>query len=80
VPPGDEVGTIQTEGFRFSVVRFQAEGNGPLRPLQTLPPAKDKLLPLSPLFTWPAWEQPSFHRVRKQSFDLLKACLHSLPD
>ncbi len=80
VPPGDAVGTVTTEGLRFSVVRFRAEGKQPLRSVETLPVARGRLLPLSPLFTWPGWEQPLFHRARKQSFDLLKTCLHSLPD
>jgi hypothetical protein len=80
VPPGDEVGTVVTDGFRLCLVRFRAGGPEALAPLATLPAARDGALPLPPLFTWPTWEQPTFHRVRKQSFDLLKVCLHGLPD
>jgi hypothetical protein len=80
LPPGDDIGTLVTDGFRFNVVRFQADGAGALRPMSSLPVARQGLLPLTPLFTWPGWERPTFHRVRKQSFDLLKSCLHSLPD
>ena len=80
IPPGDEVGTVVTEGFRLCLVRFRTEGPGPLQPAGSLPVARDGVLPLPPLFTWPTWEQPTFHRVRKQSFDLVKACLRGLPD
>jgi len=80
VPPGDEVGTVVTDGFRLCLVRFRAAGPGSLTPLATLPAAQNGLLPLPPRFDWPTWERPTFHRVRKQSFDLVKACLHGLPD
>ncbi len=80
VPPGDEVGTVVTEGFRLCLVRFRTLGPEALAPVETLPATRDGVLPLPPLFTWPTWEQPTFHRVRKQSFDLLKTCLHGLPD
>jgi hypothetical protein len=80
VPPGDEVGTVVTEGFRLCLVRFRAENQGRLVPLSSLPEAQAGSLPLPPLFTWPTWEGPTYHRFRKQSFDLIKGCLHSLPD
>lgn len=80
IPPGDEVGTAVTDGFRLCLVRFRDGGAGSLAPLAMLPAAPQGRLPLPPLFTWPTWEQPTFHRVRKQSFDLVKACLHGLPD
>ncbi len=80
MPPGDDIGTAVTEGFRLSLVRFHTDGSDALRPSSTLPALRDGLLPLSPLFTWPGWERPTYHRVRKQSFDLIKDCLHSLPE
>ncbi|GLH70554.1 hypothetical protein GETHPA_20870 [Geothrix rubra] len=80
IPPGDEVGTAVTEGFRLCLVRFRTDGAGRLQPAGSLPAAREGVLPLPPLFTWATWEQPTFHRVRKQSFDLVKACLHGLPD
>jgi len=80
VPPGDEVGTVVTEGFRLCLVRFKAESQGRLVPVSSLPEAQAGSLPMPPLFTWPTWEQPMYHRFRKQSFDLIKTCLHSLPD
>jgi tetratricopeptide (TPR) repeat protein len=80
IPPGGEVGTIATEGFRFTVVRFQGQGGDALTPTTTLPAHQGGKLPLPPLFSWPTWEQPTYHRLRKQSFDLLKSTLHRLPD
>ena len=78
-PPAEEVGTMVTEGFRLSLVRFQAEGER-LTVAASLPKAAAGTVPVPPLFTWPTWEQPTYHRVRKQSFDLVKACLRQLPD
>ena len=80
LPPGDEVGTVVTEGFRLALVKFQDKGPSGLTPTSTLPKLRAGELPLPPLFTWPGWERPTFHRVRKQSFDLLKRCLHSIPE
>ena len=79
LPPGDEIGTMITEGFRFCLVRYQVDGKV-LRPTATLPAAQQNQLPTPPLFTWPGWQRPTFHRERKQSFDLLKRALHGLPD
>ena len=80
LPPGGEVGTVVTDGFRLCLVRFREKGPEALTPTDTLPRAHGGRLPLPPLFTWPGWDHPTYHRVRKQSFDLVKACLHSLPD
>jgi hypothetical protein len=80
LPPGDEIGTAVTDGFRLCLVKFSADGSGALHPESSLPALREGVLPLPPLFTWPTWERPTFHRVRKQSFDLLKHCLHSLPE
>ena len=80
VPPGDEVGTTVTDGFRLCLVRFRVGTPEALVPTGSLPVALEGRLPLPPLFSWPGWEHPTFHRVRKQSFDLVKACLHGLPD
>ena len=77
--PSGEVGTAVTDGFRLCLVRFRAGPKG-LRPTDSLPRAIKGTLPLPPLFTWPTWEQPAFHRVRKQSFDLVKEGLRQLPD
>jgi len=79
LPPSDEVGTVQTEGFRLSLTRFHRGPRG-LVPTDSLPRARHGTLPLPPLFTWPTWEQPTFHRVRKQSFELIQRCLRNLPD
>ena len=78
-PPSDQVGTLVTDGFRLCLVRFRTGAKG-LEPTDTLPLAVKGTLPLPPVFTWPTWEQPTFHRVRKQSFDLVKDCLRELPD
>ncbi|HEY3270958.1 MAG TPA: tetratricopeptide repeat protein [Geothrix sp.] len=79
VPPSDAVGTAVTDGFRLCLVRFRTGAKG-LEPTGSLPQAVKGLLPLPPLFTWPTWERPTYHRIRKQSFDLVKECLRELPD
>ena len=80
LPPGDGIGTVATDGFRLNLVRFRTGEADTLQPLATLPLRRGDLLPLPPRFIWPGWEQPTFHRVRKQSFDLVKQGLHSLPE
>ena len=45
----------------------------------TLPALKGKTLPMGPLFSWPGWEQPTFHRYRKLSFGLYQKALEALP-
>jgi hypothetical protein len=77
--PEGEVGTAITEGFRLSLVRFHT-GAKNLKPSASLPAAVKDTLPMPPLFTWPTWERPTFHRVRKQGFDLVRDCLRTLPD
>lgn len=77
------VGTGITPGFRFVFAAFGAdrplwEGGGTLR--LTLPAAVDGRIPLPPLFTWPTWEQPTFHRFRKQSFAIYQKALADTPD
>ena len=79
VSPSEQVGTLVTDGFRLCLVRFRTGAKG-LEPADTLPRAVNGTLPLPPIFTWPTWEQPTFHRVRKQGFDLVKDCLRELPD
>ena len=78
-PPTDEVGTVVTEGFRLALLRFRVDGSR-LQLTDSLPKVEQGGLPIPPLFTWPTWEKPTFHRVRKQGFDLVKACLRNLPD
>jgi tetratricopeptide (TPR) repeat protein len=78
--PGDAVGTTVTEGFRLSLVRFHTTGPDALRVTASLPEAQAGLLPLTPVYTWPTWETPTFHRVRKESFQLVKHGLLGIPD
>ncbi len=80
LPLGDGVGTRKTEGFRAILVRFQ-EAAGKAKPQTVLPrPTGKEPIPLPPLFTWTPWQQPGFHVFRKQSFEIVKEALRSLPD
>lgn len=75
-PPGDEVGRLTTDGFRVLLVALDDAG----RVRRSLPAAAEQVVPAPPLFTWPAWEQPTFHTYRKPGFALLKQALAELPD
>ena len=79
LPPGDEVGTSPTAGFRLLLMRTRGRAQSP-SPVQILPAPQGNTIPMPPLFSWPSWEQPTFHQVRKQSFKLLQDALKSLPD
>lgn len=79
-PLKDELGTVITEGFRILVVRFNENSKPEKQVLEALPAAKGMVIPSPPLFTWPSWDQPRWHAFRKQSFDVLKNALASLPD
>ncbi len=77
------VGTAITPGFRLVFAAFTAdkplgEGGGTLR--LTLPATEHDSIPMPPLFTWPTWEQPTFHRFRKQSFAIYQKALADTPD
>ena len=77
------VGTAIAPGFRLLLAAFSAdkplwEGGGLLR--LTLPAVKNGRIPIPPLFTWPTWEQPTFHRFRKQSFTIYQKALSETPD
>jgi hypothetical protein len=37
-------------------------------------------IPVPPLFTWPGWEEPTWHGFRKLSFGIVKEGLAALPD
>jgi hypothetical protein len=77
------VGTSLTPGFRLVFAAFDAT-----RPLweegatvqSTLPAAVQGRIPMPPLFTWSTWEQPTFHRFRKQSFSIYQKALADTPD
>jgi hypothetical protein len=71
----DAVGTAITAGFRALLVTYRGEPATGCTPLRTLPKASSAKLPLPPLFTWPAWEQPKFHRFRKPSFTIVQQAL-----
>ena len=86
-----EVGTAVTSGFRV-LVAIGASGAGPAataggptvayRPLaaRTLPALRDGRIERPPLFAWPTWEAPTFHRFRKLGFARVQAELRALPD
>ena len=72
-----------TPGFRFVLALLDADRplwEAPGLPRRTLPAVRGGSLPLPPLFTWPTWNQPSYHRVRKQSFTLYQQALADTPD
>ena len=75
------VGTAVTDGFRVLAVTY-TDGDGVSAPsvLRTLPLARAGRVGTPPLFTWPTWEQPTFHRFRKLGFGLVQAALRELPD
>jgi len=72
------VGTQVTGGFRLLLATGAAGARGDA--VRTLPASRAGRIALPPLYTWPTWEQPTFHRHRKQSFDIVKAFLRDLPD
>jgi hypothetical protein len=81
------VGTVVTDGFRVVLAAGAAApqagrvvATDPGRPARTLPARRGGRIALPPLFTWPTWEQPAFHRFRKLSFGLVQAALRELPD
>ncbi len=83
VPPGDGVGLATTAGFRAVLARLAADRSptaGGARVVATLPAAKGGTLPAPPLFTWPGWEEPTWHRFRKLGFEIVRKGLAALPD
>jgi hypothetical protein len=76
------VGTAVTDGFRVLAVTYAGgagKGGGP-GVLRALPQARAGRVALPPLFTWPTWEQPTFHRFRKLAFALVQETLQAMPD
>jgi tetratricopeptide (TPR) repeat protein len=79
------VGTALTPGFRLVFASLNAnkplwEGGATSTVQQTLPAAVQGRIPMPPLFTWPTWEQPTFHRFRKQSFGIYQKALADTPN
>ena len=77
------VGTATTPGFRLLLAVFDAEhplweGGGSLS--LSLPTARQGRIPMPPLFSWAGWEQPTFHRYRKRSFEIYQKALTETPD
>jgi len=73
------VGTAVTDGFRLLVAIGAAGGDGTAKP-RTLPAIRDGQVAAPPLFAWPTWETPTFHRFRKLGFATVQAALRALPD
>lgn len=77
------VGISATPGFRLVLAAFAADRplwEGGARFRFSLPAAQGPRIPRPPLFTWPTWEQPSFHRYRKRSFPIYQKALADTPD
>ncbi|MBL8151872.1 MAG: hypothetical protein JNN15_18265, partial [Blastocatellia bacterium] len=64
-----EIGTHQTEGFRFSVVATNRS-----RVISTLPKAIGQTIPLSPVYQWKTWEKPTYHSYLKPAYYALQNC------
>jgi hypothetical protein len=73
------VGTAVTDGLRLLVAIGAAGGDGTAPP-RTLPASLDGQVAAPPLFAWPTWETPTFHRFRKLGFATVQAALRALPD
>jgi hypothetical protein len=77
------IGTALTPGFRLVFAALSADkpmwyGGSTVR--LSLPEATQGRIPMPPLFTWPTWEQPTFHRFRKESFSIYQKALAATPD
>ncbi len=74
------VGTATTEGFRIYAALVERRGG---RVLDTLPPRDGAgwLNPSIPaLYSWPRWEEPTWHSRPKRSYFILRDRLAALPD
>ena len=85
-PPTKTRGPVQsavTPGFHLNLSILAVDGaasEGGATLKFTLPALEAGRIPLPPLFTWPTWEQPTFHRFRKLSFDIYKKALAEIPE
>lgn len=83
VTPSEAVGTATTAGFRVLLARLGTSASpreGGARVIATLPAAAGGRIPAAPAFTWPGWEQPTWHRFRKLGFEIVKKGLSTLPE
>ena len=74
-PLGDGVGRRATDGFRVMLVALDPAANVHA----TLPAAQQQVVPAAPLFTWPGWQQPTYHSYRKPGFERVQRALAELP-
>ncbi|HKQ60832.1 MAG TPA: hypothetical protein VJS92_06055, partial [Candidatus Polarisedimenticolaceae bacterium] len=72
------VDTRTTAGLRFHVLALETRG-GETRVVATLPERAASGAGDFPLFSWPTWEQPSYHLRRKQSYAVLQQELKTIP-
>lgn len=85
-PGGKTAGPLESSkstGFRFVLAILDADkplGEGPSTLRLTLPDAVHGTIPVPPLYTWPAWSRPTFHRFRKLSFAIYQKALAATPD
>jgi tetratricopeptide (TPR) repeat protein len=78
------VGTVATPGFRFIAAAVKPDGPPggatPVRGrLADLLPADAARAADLPLFTWPAWERPSYRIERKEGWPILEAAFRAIP-
>ncbi|WP_243317591.1 hypothetical protein [Geothrix paludis] len=80
---GDPLESSKSTGFRFVLAILDADkplGEGPSALRLTLPAAVRGSIPVPPLYTWPTWSRPTFHRFRKLSFAIYQKALAATPD
>jgi len=77
------VGLATTPGFRLTLTRLATAASptkGGATVTATLPAAQAGTVPAPPLFTWPGWEEPTWHSFRKLGFEIVRKGISALPD
>jgi len=70
-----------TDGFRLTLMAYSGDAYfSRALFIRSLPGLKGGEIPLSPLFSWKTWENPTWHQVKKQSYTIYKDALAKIPD
>ncbi len=72
------VETRATEGFRFHVLALRRDGEK-LSVVDQLPRGEKPSMDAYPLFSWPGWEQPSYHLTLKEGYGIVREALKTIP-
>jgi len=71
----------KTDGMRFVLAAYSGDAfTSHASFLRSVPALTKGKIPLPPLFTWNTWEEPTWHQVRKQSYQIYKDALLKTPD